>query len=571
MKQNLLSFSFLLLFVSVLSAQYNTERKSLTIIYLEEPKGVGKFFQKNVPLEYRRSYDWNRIPIQSLKSGGVSLEGAAQELTTAGVGKQLMEHWWLRQPDGSFRLDTVNQRGGNSITPQELAECSRQIRGCVMAKDKGLYLIDKSYVLFMVPRDLKNQKEIYDEQDRKSRQVGGELVKRTLRGYEGKLDCYLVQLDYENSIKGEFYEKMWIYEDDSPTVKAQKKAAFDQSRFKLKPVQVIKAKTLLGKETLSSTESTDTKNPRSDEQLLEDWAEKAIKSVMNQLFYDESDKGKGQGTTDQNTFQLTGTRPLKAFIGSKEGGYLDKLYVVKERKEKSDGTLKRYKRKGYIRMKKVSNNLSEVTSNTQPTTFYKVGGFSVLHPGMYISKQREIGFSIHALGTIPIMEEGSSIRDYGLGVEGSLSRLLGLANVNKFPHAMKIGLNYTFQNDERSIQTNSVIPVTLSRLSFYLRKDLHFLGVFHLGFWGGYGIDEVSERNKKGNNARKINTDIIPLGSELGLNIVPRLVQVFAMGEYAIPVGPVKLNGNKQNNLNWFTLYPDRKGVVLRGGIRVNF
>ena len=136
---------------------------------------------------------------------------------------------------------------------------------------------------------------------------------------------------------------------------------------------------------------------------------------------------------------------------------------------------------------------------------------------------------------------------------------------------MKIGLNYTFQNDERSIQTNSVIPVTLSRLSFYLRKDLHFLGVFHLGFWGGYGIDEVSERNKKGNNARKINTDIIPLGSELGLNIVPRLVQVFAMGEYAIPVGPVKLNGNKQNNLNWFTLYPDRKGVVLRGGIRVNF
>lgn len=560
MKRNLLSFSFFLFFASILSAQYETRRNSLTIIYLEEPKGVGKFFQKNVPSEYRKSYNWNRIPIQSLKSGGDSLESAAQELTTAGVGKQLMEYWWLRQPDGWFRLDTVKKRGVYDATPQELSECSPQIRACKILEDNGLKLIEKSYILFMVPRNLKSQKEIYDEADRQARQKGSELVKRTMRGYEGKLDCYLLQLDYENSIKGEFYEKMWMYEDDSPEVKAQKKAAFDQFRFKLKPVQVIKAKTVFGKETLSGTESTDSKNPRSDEQLLEDWAEKAVKSVLSQL-----------GEVIPNTFQLTGIRPLKAFIGSKEGGYLDKLYVVKERKERSDGTLKRYKRKGYIRMKKVSENQSNVSANTQPSTFYKVGGFSFLRPGMYISKQREIGFSVHALGTIPTMEEGSAIRDYGIGAEGNLSRFLGLIDVRKFPHALKIGVNFTFQNDERSIQTNRVIPVTLSRLSFYLRKDFHFLGIFHAGLWGGYGIDEVSEQNGKGNNVRKINTDIVPLGSELGLNIVPRFVQIFALGEYAIPVGPVKLNGTKQNGLNWFTLYPDRKGIVLRGGLRFNF
>jgi hypothetical protein len=113
--------------------------------------------------------------------------------------------------------------------------------------------------------------------------------------------------------------------------------------------------------------------------------------------------------------------------------------------------------------------------------------------------------------------------------------------------------------------------VSVSRLSAYVRKDIYFLSIFHLGFWGGYGSDTVSERDVKENEeGDQVSSAIVPVGAEFGMNFL-RLGHFFCQSEYVFPVGDVKVNDSTNASLDWFGLYPDRKGAVVRAGFRVQF
>lgn len=126
---------------------YNTQRRSFTIIYVEDAKNAGPYFRQGVPPEFQNSLFWNDIKTQSISAPDPSLEGIGQYLSNAGVGNQIMALWWNRQPDGRFNLKTVAERGRYNAGDLDKQLIGNGPRGIAELEDAGLKLIAETYVL----------------------------------------------------------------------------------------------------------------------------------------------------------------------------------------------------------------------------------------------------------------------------------------------------------------------------------------------------------------------------------------------------------------------------------------
>ncbi len=83
------------------------------------------------------------------------------------------------------------------------------------------------------------------------------------------------------------------------------------------------------------------------------------------------------------------TKPIRAKIGAKESLSIDDLFKVTENRLGKDGKIEEHKI-GWVRVKKVSDNLSNANGKTEPSKFYKVGSKRV-EKGMKLSEYPESG------------------------------------------------------------------------------------------------------------------------------------------------------------------------------------
>jgi hypothetical protein len=572
-----LPFALSLLFSQLLPAQsaINTDRNSYTILYVAEPKGAGPLFQQGLNTEFRNRFDWNLLPTKSFVPTEYNLDQMAEQLTRTGIGRQLMTFWWQRQPDGSFKLDTIAQRGRINSRVHDSIIVNLGPRGDKQLEETGLRLIPRSYVVVLRPLDLRSMEEDYNRQAQAARQNGSNTkIERLYRGYKGSIEVYVFKFNYDSIAKNVFYE-MWPFADDSPELRKQKSEQFNQSdAFKLLPyihytidevshlVSIEDKskktdKTILGKDLILKTLNPGSLvSTNSEQEMLAQWASKAVNKVFDKLVGKED----GFGTT------LAGIRPIRAEIGRKDGLHTEKRYILYEKKERLDGSFRLARRAVVRATNQIADNRNQVGSADVYSRFYRVGGLGLIHKGMIIKERREAGIGIHALYALGQSEQ---LSDLGAGAELNLSLYLAKLGLRRVPTGLRVGINYTWSLDTIWVLSSQPIKADGTRLSFYLRKDIHFLSIMRLGLWAGYGSETMTERTKE-EKKRSIETAFVPVGAEFGINILPG-INAFGQAEYFIPVGSVMEGDKERSDWDWGELYPRRNGLCTRVGLRYTF
>ncbi|MDX1912087.1 MAG: hypothetical protein SFV22_11400 [Saprospiraceae bacterium] len=569
----LLAFSLFYTGTIVAQTAVNLDRNSYTILYVPESKKVGPMFQPGLNSEFINRYDWNNLANPAFTPRSTDIALIASQLSNEGIGRQLMSFWWNRQSDGTFRLDTLARRGQYNAREKDRLISSKGPRGDAEVEESGLRLITRSYVVLIRPSNLRTMRDEYDQQERMARSAGSkEVIQRTQRGYVGGVEAYIFQLRYDSIVKNAFYD-MWTYEDDTPEVRKQKIEAFDRYVFPLNAVRKITVNDLY------STVSTDTKNPKldykdllnnrnnmantaqnlntssTDEQLLQNWAEVAVNKVFEKIL------GKG----DQIA-RVKGSHPIRAELGRKDGLYTEKRYIVYEEVDRGNGNI-RLARKAVVRASNEIYDNRTRTDNAKPySRFYRVGGLGRITEGMIIKERREAGIAIHALYALGQTDQ---IADLGAGAELNVSMLIAKAGAKRILPGLKLGLNYTISPDTIYAIGSTPIKANGSRLSVYLRKDIHFLSILRLGLSVGYGQETLTEITDE-ETKRSLKTSQIPLGGEVGINLLPGF-NAFGQAEYILPVGPVYEGKEERSELDWEALYPKRVGLVTRVGLRYSF
>ena len=339
----------------VVTQEYN--RSSISIVAFE--RGGGKEASKILSKFYPGDkYDINEIPTKTIAISKRLLDSSkkdAEELfpnteyyeeyiAKYNFADEILSYMFNRKADGTMDDRRLRQRGVYNATDQDVLNANATAIGPEMLAESGYKLIQSAYVLFFDCKTLysKYYESFYS-------------VHATTKGLIYKLD--ISQEDIY-----ELFKSTWIYQEDSESVKAGKRAAWNKitSGMKLKYI-----KSVVG------GGDTHEKDPDSIRQPLEDSA----KMIVDQIGATVSDL--------QVATVIYDTRPLRAKIGEKEGLKKKQLFRTYSYREDADGNVVS-KPQGYIRATKIADNRHISRGNTASSEFYQISGLQNVQQGWTI-------------------------------------------------------------------------------------------------------------------------------------------------------------------------------------------
>lgn len=361
MKKFLL-FAFILFNALIVSAQEKVKdvvdddyvRNSLSVIVVTR----GDNFDANVingvkSIDFGDKFDINSIPtdrlmIKSARKGSVDVDLITASLSREGVGKEIVSYWYRRDANGNMGDELILQRGMYSVDDQEILNAQVSKVGASALGEKGYDLVKGSYVFVL---DYYNMRKENDT-------------------YHADVNGVIYQLDYSEELLEQVYEA-WIYEDDTPEVRANKNKLFDSLEFPLKYITMVNA-------SASSSSSYGD----------------AVRSAYNTAFY-RSEKAVDQWNV---TSSVISTRPIKAKIGTKEGlknGQRFRVYkIVEDRSGEIDS-----RPVGYVRATEVVNNSRVATGDMDASSFYQIAGFGI-DEGMILKQKNDLKMGVTVSGVI---------------------------------------------------------------------------------------------------------------------------------------------------------------------------
>jgi hypothetical protein len=223
--------------------------------------------------------------------------------------------WFNRQPDGSFDIELIADRGMFDASFLDTKTAMASSDGISLLKTAGLDLIYNTFVVVSKMNFLSNEipaaviregailaaKEIKNGLLQAAAITAAEVAyKKTKEGYSVWTTSYLYQLDWNDSIQHIFYNNLYI---DAANIDAAKREVFDTtSLFQLKFIGAEKSRSLV-------TFSLKTK--RTEEQIVELATIRNIDAVFAKL-------QKSYDIFMPKTPLYTGN-PITAKIGMKEG------------------------------------------------------------------------------------------------------------------------------------------------------------------------------------------------------------------------------------------------------------
>ncbi len=265
------------------------------------------------------------------------------------LANKLVAKWFDRQPDGSFDMNLIGERGSYNASEMEANIAKGSARGLSSLADAGEELIHNTFVVFSrltfvsneiaaaAARDVaKNLAKSYISDTstlRKTMQMADETYERAKEGYSVWTYSYLYQLKWNDSIAAVFYNDLWI---DKSKPDSLKKAAFDKSNiFELE---------YIGDERAASLVTFSAKETRTEDQLVEIATVRNLDNVLYRL---------------QKKFEVFKTKvplytgnPITAKIGMKEGLEGGERFEVLEQTLDPKTGLTTYKQKGKITVDK---------------------------------------------------------------------------------------------------------------------------------------------------------------------------------------------------------------------------
>lgn len=545
MKKNYSLFVILLATFAIVSGQKKVEtisatydRSSMTIILLDHqevansPKltnGIGGVL---VPDKY---FD-NKIDIKSVKAPfapnfiGDVTNSIKEVLNKEKIGNKIISCWYARQNDGTMSADVFLERGMYNATDADVLKAKGTKRGVEALKDYGDKLIGKSYVVAIDYTDLK---AIDDDK---------------YRGWSSLVKVYLYKVIFNEDIQSKLYNDLWIYSEDSPEVKANKKAAFEQMTFDLEYVSQASASDT---ETESKTNTSKIVVPKTNDELLAIMMQKGLESCMYNI-----EKNIEDLRVKTSIYQ---TRPIRAKIGKKEGLAVDHRYFVYEYVYNEKTNTSEAVRRSVIRAKKVADNRNIATGSSEMSTFYQVAG-GHLENGFTLQQRNDAGIGLYLGGEI------GEVGGVAARLEANVGRFASVPSLYIF-----LGGGYQFKKTYTGMhdKNNAILPsqdISFLRYELGIGKGIRLLKIFELEPFGGAGYEEAKNKDWKNDvqfNGNLIKALYVKYGANLSLNLKYNIQIVGGLASYLFLNAEDKkdnlLIGGEEKKYDYF--FSDRGGA----------
>jgi len=465
-------------------------RPSMTVIYLDRGEGItnrliGQMIENGVPGKFDdNSVEHNVLPV----SGEISEEYVRQVLERQ-VTKEIMRKWFPRFESGKgWTLDVVHERGMYNATDADVIAARASELKESLLKEKGLDMINRSYIV------------VYDFYDAKA------IREYDVEGYTTNCNVYLYHMDWNDAVKSTFYDN-WT----NPN-------AIDTQTFPVQFVASIIKKSNLTPVKMTQSSSEDNLLRMADDKFFLAFTkeiEKAADVYLTEINEDFRVKS-----------SLFATSPPRAKIGTKEGVTVDQRYFVYELQANEAGETVA-KRKGVIRAtSKIVKNDTIATGEGGTTTFYQTYG-QKLYEGMSIQQKVDWGVGVSVRGGTDL----SVLGEFSVGMW--LGRYIPALQNIKVPYGSKIYLRLDYPLT--GMKVNGV-PVTDSQgralhsmmFAFGVSKDFYFMRQISVTPFLGY--TSLMQNSDSGSTSS---------GIEIGVN------GSFAILDYVQVVGSVGYNGLK--------------------------
>ena len=590
-------FTFLLVVVAsaTLTAQENNternvvssnyDRASLTVLlYDYDPGKHSQLLSEVFPaITIPNKYNDNTLPFYQLSKGGQGPLPFDPEtpnriainklLEDNHITNEVISKWFNRAQDGSFDMSLIAERGLYNATDQEYHEAQVSKRKSRQLEDAGEQLIPNSYILVLKFDNLKTIKEILAEKKTSSSSSSSSdnllsnlLTDENRNGYKATLHAYLYKLAFDSETSMHFYQNLWINETDTPEMQAQKRNAFDNYRFKVNYLSEITSP--VSGTQLNPGQSGAPNPQKSPKELMTELVLEAMNDAVFKL-------EKEVPELRVRTF-VSEVDPIRAKIGTKEGAYVDQRYFVYENRIKSNGE-KYSKRTAVIRAKKISDNMSVTSGNTEPSTFYKVSTGHIDNYGMFIEQRNDLGFGL-SVGYMSGAFTGPVAR-----LELNVSQQLGRAGSLSAPTGIKLygdagieGKSYKISNEYLDDNNNGdAIDFTFAYLSVGLAKEFYLGPMFQFTPYTGYVYESASWMDTD-DKSHTIYVNAGVIGGRMGMNIT-HAVQVNYRANFHFQASNIidkdkdlKPTANDET-VKWTTLYSDRIGLSHVFEVRILF
>jgi hypothetical protein len=530
MKKNSLLFVFLLAAIAPVFGQNKSpitsdtyDRSSLTLILLDHPEvanssrltsGIGNVL---IPDKY---FD-NKIDLKSVKAPfaadfiGVVTNSVKDVLNQEKVGNKVISYWYARQSDGTMSADRFLERGMYNATDADVLKAKGTKRGVDALKDYGSTLIGKSYIVAI---DYTKFTAIDDAK---------------LRGWSSDVKVYLYKITFNDAVQAKLYNDLWIYQEDSPEIKAKKKAAFDQMNFDLEYVSQAAASVT---QTESKTNTSKIIVPKTNDELFAILLQKGLEECLYNIEKNIEDL--------MVKAALYQTNPLMAKIGKKEGLAVDHRYFVYEYvyNEKKNST--NAVRRSVIRVNKVADNRNVATGSSAMSSFYQVAG-GHLEKGFSLKQSNDAGIGLY-LGN-----EFGDVGGLSARIEANVGRYASIPSLYVF-----VGGGFQSKQYSGAEIFNPTKKMNFLRYEVGIAKGLRFIKVLELSPYGGVGYEEAKNKEWKDNaqfNGNLIKAMYIKYGANLALNLRYNIQVVGGIGSY------------------YFFNAEDGKADLLVGGAKVKY
>lgn len=459
------------------------------------------------------------------------------------VGQQILSVWFNRQPDGSFNVDKLKERGLFNANDNDYVVASASKRGESSLMDMGLELVNKSYVLVFDYYGIMSLAQSYQKKETPEE-------KRIMNGFQSELQTFLLKLDFNDSVAAVFFQKYWTSPDD-PNREA-KSTEFEKAEF---PFKFIKRQYTTATATqYNPGQVLAPKVQSTDEQMMDKMVKMSMESILTTV--------ENQDQNFRVKAMVSDVKPIRAKIGKKEGLKFDQRYFVMENQTNSKGEVTS-KRVAVVKSMKVVDNRQVTAGQTQPSAFYQIAGGKVDNYGMFLQQKNDIGTNIYlgtTVGGLP-------------GFEGRLEYYIskafgGAKSGGRLLTSWKIYVGGGYNKDFYEIGDFSD-DFTFVRFSFGAAKDFYPLHFLHWGPFVGYGLETGTWEN---GGEDEISTDFIEAGVRIGINLAHNIQLMGSATSYTM-LSSDYIDGDtgEKEDFDYEVAFEDRFGLGYNFGIRFMF
>jgi hypothetical protein len=505
------------------------DRSSLTLILIDQPgfdytsklrEGIAKV---KIPEKYfENSIDLKFISVTHAPTViGADINSIREALNRGKTGNKIIAYWYARQADGTMSADRFLERGMYNATDADVLKAKGTKRGVDAIKDYGDKLIRQSYAVVL---DYTNLKPVNEQ---------------TIRGWNSEAKLYLFKVIFDDATQAKLYNELWIYPEDSPEVKAKKKAAFDQMNFDVEFVS----------QSATTLSETELKNPPANYRIT--LTNDQLFDVMMQQGLDDCiykvEKNVEELKVKTALYQVN---PLMAKVGKKEGLAVDHRYFVYEfvynEKTKSTTSVRR----SVIRVKKVADNRNIATGDSKMSAFYQVAG-GHLEKGFTLQQRNDAGIGLY-LGN-----EFGNVGGLSARLEANAGRIASVPSLYVYIGAGMQKKTYTKVPDKNGILlTPSLQDINFLHYEIGVAKGIRLIKILELAPYGGFGYEEARNKDWKNDvqfTGNVIKSMYVKYGANLSLNLRYNIQVVGGVGGYL------------------FLYAEDSKEQILIGGEKVNY